>query len=67
MKTLTLMAAVLLGLSQTITCGYMAYMYAKYHSNMLTYDFILEYKEAHVYILLATLVSFCLVKISDRL
>lgn len=67
MKILILTGAVLLALSQTITCGYMAYMYAKYHSNMLMYDFILEYKEVHVYILLSTLVSFYLVKISDRL
>ena len=67
MKILILTVATLIALSQIITCGYMTDMYAKYHSNMLMYDFILEYNEAHAYILLSTLVSFCLVKISDRL
>lgn len=67
MKTLTLIGAVLVALSQPIVCAYMSYVYIKYHNTMLMYDFILEYKEVHVYILLSTLVSFYLVKISDRL
>ncbi len=67
MKILILTGAVLIALSQTITCTYMSYIHIKYYSDMHVYDFILSYKEAHVYILLSTLVSFYLVKISDRL
>lgn len=67
MKTITLVAAVLIALSGVIMCGYMSYVHIKYHSTMSMYDFMLAYKEVHIHILLATFGSYFLVKISDRL